>query len=226
MPLNERPRERLMRYGANYLSDVELLTLIIGNGGKQNSAMDLAYMLLSENDGFINLCHHQQNLKDYVGIGNAVMTKLEALFELCKRYKDRQLESNSENIDALYVYQHYLLKMKKIDQEHLFLLILDRRKQIICEKTLAIGNEKQLIASSKIILSHVLGNKGRMFYLIHNHPCDTLDPSTDDLTFTLLLENEARQFGLTLIDHLIITSQGYYSLKNHTQVLISGKKDE
>lgn len=214
LPVHERPREKAIRYGIETLADYELLALIIGSGYKGHSALDVSYDLLSKKSGLINVIGLPYvTLSKYSGIGKDKALKILAAFEIAKRFQSLKDDLNYKLINSNYIYQRYINKlMSDFDnQEFLFLVILDKKKNIIHETNLYKGNENSVNYSIKQIIKKVIQYGGRFFYIIHNHPSGSLKPSPDDCSFTMNLIADCKNLGLTLCDHLIISSMGYYS---------------
>lgn len=211
LPSNEKPREKLMRYGVESLSNVELITIIIGSGTKNNSAMDVAYNLL-RNKGLLSLSHIPY--EDYMkisGIKKAKALMLASIFELYRRLSTLHSDLESNEVTSLNVYHRYRDYLKGEAQEILGVLILDKNKQIITEKIIYKGTKNYIKTSSRDILKLLVLKEGTYFYLYHNHPDGSLEPSDSDIVFTESLIQETRKYGFILLDHLIITENGYFS---------------
>ena len=217
IPNIDQPRERALRFGINNLSDAELLAILIGVGSKENNVLQLANSLLADSLTMFNLASSPyQYFLQFKGISKVKALKLCAAFEIAKRLDNRQhivLEQHAE-INSELLYNRYYLKMISLDKEILVLVVLNRNKQIIYETTLYKGTELGMCLSPKEICKKVLLSKGYYFYVIHNHPNNTIKPSEEDEIFTDELIRVSRKFSLKLIDHLIIGASGYCSLIN------------
>lgn len=215
LPKLDRPREKALRYGIDKLSDYELLALLISSGCKDSSATDIAYAMISENNGLSNLINKPfLDLVNYKGMGKAKALKIEAAFEIARRFQSLKYINKEKVEDLSLLYSHFceiFLRPNIHIQESLFLLILDRNKRIIHEVNLYKGSEDSINYSFRQIINQVLLHNGHFFYVIHNHPSDSLEPSDDDCFFTINLIKECKKFHIKMLDHLIISSQGYYS---------------
>lgn len=226
LPVLERPREKALYYGIEQLADHELLALLIASGSKDNSAIDIAYFMLRDNSGLYNLVQKPlSDLTNYKGMGKKKALKLVAAFELAKRYQSKQLEVGVIITGTEMIYQR--LKNSPInnsffDQEHLYLIILNKKKKIIHEMNLYKGNESSVTTSNNQIIQQVILHSGAYFYIVHNHPSGELLPSPEDTFFTCTLIGECQKFGIQMLDHLIISKAGYYSFLKQKCFLDNG----
>lgn len=219
LPYLDRPREKALRYGIEKLSDYELIALLISSGTKEESATDIAYTMISQNNGLINVINKPLNdLLSFKGIGKAKAIKIKAAFEIAKRCQSPS-KYDKEKVDSSYaIIQRYRpLFIANSYQENLYLVILDWKKRIIHEMNLYRGNESSVSYSNRQIIQQVLMHNGHFFYVIHNHPSGSLEPSEGDVFFTASLINECRKFKIKMIDHLIISSKGYYSFLSQSK---------
>ena len=219
LPLLDRPREKALYYGIETLADHELLALLIGSGSKDSSAIDIAYFMLRDNKGLNNLANRPLlDLENYKGMGKAKAIKLSAAFEIAKRFQNKKYEEKEVISDSGPIYH----RMKRLlgytefpNQEVVYLVILDNKKKIVHQVNLYKGTERSVNVSSTQIIQQVIIHSGSFFYIVHNHPSGILEPSDEDLFFTTNLLKECSRFGVVMLDHLIISHQGYYSFTKH-----------
>lgn len=210
-----RPREKALYHGIGSLNEVELLALIIEQGTKDANALTLAKTLLER---FINLANLYR-IKDprllmIKGIGKAKALKLLAVFELNKRlvYTESEMDSFQYNQDKII--RNYQVRIGRLPKEHMYLIALNKRKTMIFEKRLYIGNERGLELDTKEIIRELLLVNAVYFVLIHNHPSGSTLPSKSDIIATETLLLAARKFNLTLLDHIIVSPNDYMSLRD------------
>ena len=216
----DKPREKAKRFGIESLKDEELLALIISSGTVGHSSLDIAKDILDD-------CHHLSVLINkpllyyhgFKGLKNANAFKLLAVFEITKRIKEKELYVKEEKqvITSESLYQRYALRLVGLTQEQLIIIILNKNKQIITEKTLYCGDENNIPINYRDILRLIMIHNGYYFYLIHNHPNDSFLPSEADVTFTKKVEAKAKHINVKLLDHIIISRKGYYSFL-HAQI--------
>lgn len=186
--------------------------MLIGSGGKDNSALDIAKAMVEDNHSLINLADKSvTELKEYKGISDARALNLSAVFELAKRYQEKVWEESKDEINIDFLYQKYAPRLITASQEMLVLVILDKKKQITHEITLYKGGHNKLTLSYRDIFKQIIIHNGYYFYVIHNHPNNDLYPSKDDISFTVELTRKCDKLDITLMDHLIFTENGYYS---------------
>ena len=214
LPLSEKPREKAERFGIEKLKDEELLAIIINSGTVGHSSLDIARDLLNE-------CHSLEELlnkptayfNSFKGLKNAKSLKLIAALEIAKRINEKQRLIYEEKVvvDSETLYRRYSVSLARITQEVLAIIILNKNKQIIFEKILYQGDDGTIPVNTRDILRLLMIHNGYYFYLIHNHPNNTLIPSESDIKFTKKLEEKTKHLNVHLIDHLIISQSGYYS---------------
>ncbi len=214
LPNIEKPREKAERFGIDSLKDEELLALIIDFGTVGHSSLDIARDLLDD-------CHYLSELlykpKQYFfsfkGLKTAKALKIMALVEIAKRISEKQrlIYEEKTEVTSDSLYKRYSITLAKMEQEVLAIVILNKNKQIIYERILYQGDDSNITLSSREILRLLMIHNGYYFYLIHNHPNSSLFPSELDIEFTGRIKEKAKLFNCKLVDHLIISSNGYYS---------------
>ena len=212
LPTLERPREKAFHYGVDKLSDHELLAILINSGTKESSAIDIAYRLLQDNHGLYNLVRKPfSDLLQVKGIGFSKAVKIMAAFEIAKRFNSLIPIDDDIQLNSNFIYEKYKHLLSTINHEGIYLLILNRQKKVIHEVNLFKGNESSVACSWRQIIQQVLIHNGKYFYLIHNHPSGDHHPSEEDINFTTTLIKESQKLNIRLLDHLIISSSGYFS---------------
>lgn len=214
IPKNQRPREKAVRYGFDTLSDAETLAIIISSGTREASAIDLANEILSNFGGLYNtITKPYEEFLKFKGIKQATATKLSAVFEIAKRYNSLRITNieNDENVDAENLFRKYVNSLAKFDHEVFIIIVLNKRKKIVFERTLFEGSEMEVSFSTRDVVKTVLSHNGYYFYVIHNHPSGDVLPSKQDIYLTSSLMKVCSSVGICLLDHLIIGKNRYYS---------------
>ena len=209
------PREKALQFGIDSLTDKELLAILIGSGGKDNSVFLIADSLL-RTYGSLSLLS-KANYKDISaqkGLKDSKALKLITAFEIHRRLNTPKYQNEVilDSIDKIYARYKYL---EDYDQEILCLIMLNSRKRILKEKVLYQGTCEGFSINLKEIISEILISKCSSFILVHNHVDELISPSQDDLISTRIINYQVKNLGLKLLDHLIIYKNGYYSLKEH-----------
>ena len=220
IPNSLKPRERLINFGADNLSDEELLSIILKTGTKEKNVKQLSLEILSKFNNITELKKiSYQNLIEINGLGIAKATELIAVVELGKRiFQNITIEqmikcTNSKNIVD---YFSYLFKDKK--QEEFYVIYLDSKKKYISKKRLCVGSINFTIAHPREIFKEAYLLSASSIICIHNHPSGDATPSKIDNAIT----EKIRQIGLlhdiTLVDHLIIGKEKYYSYFENNKI--------
>lgn len=216
IPCQERPRERLIKFGSESLADAELLSIILNSGGPGVNAVTLSQNLLAEFGSVHDLIYSElTQLRQVKYLGITKSCRIKAVGELCKRAispgESNQLPMNSaENVYSLI--RPYILG-KKV--ECLYVLSLDLNNRLIKLNLLSLGTISQSLADVREILRYSLLNNATSIVLVHNHPSGSLIPSQDDKNLTERLSKACFLSGLVLLDHVIVTENSYFSFKSH-----------
>ncbi len=214
LPKPERPRERLKNFGPEALSAQELLALVIGRGIPKKSVMNIAQELLSEFGSVKAISQATiEELSKIKGIGLAKAAQIKACFELGKR-QDLEPELKDFNIkDPQSVVKAIRASIKDKAKEHFKLILLNPRNKIIGISTVSIGTLNTSLAHPREIFKEAIIHNAMSVVLAHNHPSGDPEPSEDDLTITRRLVEAGKILGIDVIDHIIITKDGFFSFK-------------
>lgn len=202
---NERPRERLCQFGAQILSNSELLAILFGSGNKNQSAIELANQLLSEHHNLTNLLNLSQNdLQQHQGIGVAKYCQLQAAFELAKRYYREQIEYPKALINSQQVKQVLQVELKGYEHEVFAALFLNNRYQLLRFEILFEGTVNQTSVYPREIAKRCLRYNAAALIIAHNHPSGDHKPSQSDLELTQRVAQTLELIDVKLLDHLIV----------------------
>jgi DNA repair protein RadC len=208
IPAFERPREKLTAKGPEALSDVELLAVILGSGIKGRDVFQVAKAILKHLDQSKNPINVAQ-LKEIEGIGLAKACQVLAAFELARRRLIKDRIQIRDVRDVLPLINHIVDKK----QEYFICLSLNGANEVIGNRVVTVG----LLNSNQIhpreVFVDVISDRAAAVILAHNHPSGQLQASADDLTTTRQLIEAGKILGITVLDHVIVTKQGYLSLK-------------
>jgi DNA repair protein RadC len=217
---DERPREKLLRKGAEALSVSELLSILIGSGAKGYSAVDLARNILNYCSEDITLLSrlNPDELQKVKGIGPAKAILIRAAFEL----STRRLTSTGKKLPLIgsskdaYVYLGPILSSK--NYEEFWILLLNRRNQIIKPYKVSEGGISGTVADPRRIFKTALENSASGMILCHNHPSGNLKPSEADIRLTKKIKAGGDQLDISILDHIIIAGTSYYSFADEGQL--------
>ena len=212
LPVDERPRERMLLHGADTLSNAELLAILLGTGTRGRNAIELGRDLLMEAGGLSALS--KRNIAQLVkvsGLGPAKASRLIAALELGTRIRDNAPDEpfayDTESLGRSLVgyYSQYR-------QERLGAVFLDARRRILKQAEIYIGTLNSALVSTRDIITGALLENAAAVVIYHNHPSGDPIPSDDDQSFTYKLKDSLRNIDIELVDHLIIGSHRYYSM--------------
>lgn len=203
------PREKLKKYGVENLTDLELLQIMIGSGNKQTSAKLIAKRLLGLLKNQKGSIAYEDVLK-IPGMGPAKTCEIVALFELGRRYLIPANRPIIENPKDAFMQLEYLAAKK---QECFAILTLDGANRLISNEVVFVGTLNQSFIHPREIFAKAIEDRAASIILAHNHPSGSLEPSVEDKDITEKLEQIGELLGIKVLDHLIVTTQGFCSLK-------------
>ena len=220
IPVNERPRERLINNGVEVLNNEELLALLLKTGTKKMSSKNLACLLLNKIGDINKLKDISYNeLLKIDGIGSAKACDIIAAIELGKRINKEFPSINNIKItstDIVHKYYKDIIGDKK--QEYFYCIYLDNSKKIIKDKLLFIGTINQSIVHPREVFKEAYLLSASSIICVHNHPSGSLKPSIEDINLTKRLKEIGNLLGIYVLDHIIITENGYYSFYENNNI--------
>ena len=221
IPVNERPRERLIENGSSNLSNEELLAILIKQGTKDKSAKELSLEILKIVDDISELKNiTYEKLINIKGIGKASATTILALIELGRRIyrKDKSnLKVKLTNSTSIYNYMKYLLEDKK--QEYFYAIYVNTKKEVIERKLLFMGTINRSTVHPREIFKNAYLESASGIICIHNHPSGDINPSREDIILTNSLVEIGRVSGIPVLDHIIIGEDNYYSFFDNGRII-------
>lgn len=219
LPLEERPRERLVHYGSENLSATELMAIILRTGSMNRTAISLAEELLTHFKDLRGVAKASYGeIAKVKGIGIAKAVQLKAAFELGRRI----LTSNPVQLPTIKrphdVFDLLKASYQDLDREHFKVVHLNVKNQVLKVETTAIG----ILSSSPVHPREVFKEAVKMnsagLILTHNHPSGDPTPSRDDLSLTARLQEAGQILGIQIIDHVIFGDNRFVSLKECGQL--------
>ena len=215
LPKEEMPRERLIKYGVNNLSNEDLISILIRTGNKDSNVKELSSKILSKIKDISNL--DDLSLREFTeikGVGEAKALTILAAIELGKRVSNKNINDRVliNNTSKVHEYFAPLLKDKK--QENLLVILLDNKKRLISYQNMYQGTSESSIVSIKEILNYAIKERASAIIIMHNHPSGIVSPSDEDIKLTNNLISSGKLIGIPLIDHLITNGVDYYSFFN------------
>lgn len=211
---DERPRERLLKHGANCLSDAELVAILLRTGTSSMNAVELARSLLGESGGRIgNIASMSiERLMRLHGLGPAKAAALAAGFEIGRRCALESIDTKHKSISSPSgVYRLMAPHLKTLDHEECWVLYLNRANRLIGREMTSSGGLESTIVDCKQITRRALEMKASGIILVHNHPSGSPLPGVADINQTRILKNALSTCDISLLDHVVIGDGSYYS---------------
>jgi DNA repair protein RadC len=221
LPKSERPRERLIEFGADSLSSIELLALILGRGVKGESVISTAQKLLNRFESLKKIIEASpEELMQMKGLGQAKASQLKACFEIARRVKveddDRiSKKKKYKNItcpeDMINIIRS---KINNENRENFYVISLDVRNNFIGIDTVSSGTLSASLVHPRETFESAIRRHAAHIIVAHNHPSGDPEPSEDDIKITKRLVDAGKIMGIDVLDHLIITGENYFSFKD------------
>lgn len=213
IPKIDRPRERLINFGAESLSNEELLSILLKTGTKDVSVKELASTILNKIGEINKLSEMNYHvLSSIPGVGSAKACTLLAVVELSKRITRKNASLNNviiKSADIAFDYFRYIFKDQK--QEYFYVIYLDNKKRVIENKLLFKGTLNQSIVHPREVFKSACILSASSIICVHNHPSGNVEPSKEDINLTKRLSEIGILMGIKVVDHLIISDDKYFS---------------
>lgn len=214
IPQSERPRERMLKYGAENMSSVELLAILLRTGNSKESVLQVAQNLLVQTETLKNL--NETSLEELMkirGIGLAKAIQIKAGIELGRRVVKQAPEEKfiiRKPEDAAKFIMEDIAFLKK---EHFITLLLDTKNHIISKETISIGTLNASIVHPREVFKPAIKKSVSAIILVHNHPSGDTTPSNEDIKVTRRLIKAGEILGIDVLDHIIIGGSEHLSFK-------------
>ena len=213
IPKEERPRERLIKYGAKNLSTEDLIAIILKTGTKDYSSRYLASEILKLVSDVSDLKKITlSKLININGIGAVKAIEFLAALELGRRVYDyKPLDNNLKCNSAEKIYNYFKSELSGIAQEYFYCIYLDQHKKLIDKKLLFKGTLNKSLIHPREIFKEAYLSSAAYIICVHNHPSGNVIPSNEDIIVTQNLVKIGKLQGIPVIDHIIIGKNNYYS---------------
>lgn len=212
-PEELRPREKLLQYGPEALSDQELLAILLRTGTKDRSALELAHELLLSG-GFVNLTQiSMEELKSFKGMGLAKSAQIKAALEIGRRLARQKMGPRPVIRTPEDVANILMGEMNFLDREHFKVLNLNTKNQVIGIDDVSVGSLNASLVHPREVFKQAIKRSAAWLILAHNHPSGNLQPSKEDEMLTKRLYDAGKLLGIEVLDHLIFGQNSYLSMK-------------
>lgn len=218
-PEQMRPRERMEMFGAERLSDAELLAILLSTGYRESNVLELASQLLQMHRGITGLQDLSlSELTQQKGIGKAKATTILAAIELGKRVHNSTVahrDTIHSSADAGILMESH---MRHLDREQFSILLLNTNKGIISMETISIGTLDSSPVHPREVFKQAIRHSASSVILAHNHPSGVCQPSGKDIEITERMVTVGKIIGIDVIDHIIVGKDTYYSFQEHAMM--------
>jgi len=214
---DDRPREKMLRKGAQSLSDAELLAILIGSGSKNETVVELSRRILHD-------CHDNLNelaqlsihelCKRFKGIGEAKAISIMAAMELGKRRKLAVTLERKKITSSIHLFELFEPILADLPHEEFWVALITGGNKLIELKRLTQGGTRQTVVDIPLLLKMALEKSAPLVAVAHNHPSGQKRPSHEDEVITKRIKTGCEAIGINLLDHIIIANNEYYSFSD------------
>lgn len=210
IPKSDRPREKLQLKGAESLSDLELLAVLLGSGTKKVDVMALASRILKvvdQSGGTADV----NALQQIEGVGSAKAALIAAALEFARRRIRPEGTKISSPVDVLPLISHFADRK----QEHFICLSLNGANEVITSRVVSVGLVNKTQVHPREVFADPITDRAASIIVAHNHPAGTLTPSKEDIEITMQLKSAGKTLGIKLLDHIIFNHKGFFSFQEN-----------
>lgn len=213
---DDRPREKFLLKGKSALSDSELLAILIGSGSRNESAVQLCQRILASTNNNLNQLGKLSiaQLTQFKGIGEAKALTIAAALELGRRRRSEEVVEHSKITSSKSVFEIMQPIIGELPHEEFWVLYLNNSNKVIYKSQLSKGGITGTIVDVRLIFKTVFEHNATAIILTHNHPSGKLMASEQDIQVTKKIKLAAQQLDVNLLDHIIITENGFYSFND------------
>ncbi|CAN5312474.1 DNA repair protein RadC [soil metagenome] len=212
---DEQPREKLMKYGSESLSDAELLAILLRTGSKKMNVIQTSHALIDHFGGLRNLARQRwQSVLVIPGIAKVKAVTLEALFELSRRIEVAKLGEQLHISSPQEAAAFFMPILRDLTIEQFYVGFLNNSKILTGYKRISSGGSKATIVEPAEVMRQAIMNNANSILLVHNHPSGTLKESTADIRLTQRISGIGIEMGVPVDDHIIIAGDTYISFRS------------
>ena len=217
---DDKPREKLVHKGKSVLSDAELIAILIGTGGRNESAVELAKRILASANNNLNELGKLsiKQLMQFKGIGEAKAVTIAAALEMGRRRRGEAAQKITKITSSNSVFELLQPMMGELPHEEFWIVYLNNANKVMLSALLSKGGITGTLVDVRLVLKQALELGAVGLILAHNHPSGTLRPSEADKQVTSKLKLAAEALDIKVLDHVIITQQDYFSFADNAML--------
>ena len=218
-PKDERPRERLFKYGEHTLSNAELLAILFKSGSEGSSAVDLGREIITHFKTFRNMSHSDVGvLRKFKGMGDAKIAQLRSAFEIGRRFMCEEKKILGKVSAPREVAEFLMPRLRDLKKEIFQILLLDSKNNIIDIIEIEEGTVDQAAPQVREVILKAIQNFAVSIIAVHNHPSGDPEPSEEDVAFTENLKRAGEALQISVLDHIIIGDNRFYSFADEKRL--------
>lgn len=216
-PKEDRPREKMMQYGEQTLSNSELLAILLRTGTKGESALDLARKVLHKFKTFRNMSHTDvRDWLEFKGLGTAKIAQIKAALEIGRRFREDEIRLERPQIkSAKDIVDILMPQMRDLKKEVFKVVFLNSQNRILAIEDLEEGTVNHAAPIIREIFQRALQHFAVSIICVHNHPAGDVMPSEEDKNFTRQLFESGKILGINMLDHIIVGDGKSYSFQGN-----------
>ena len=220
MDADQQPREKALKYGVEVLSLSELWALILRVGSLRYPITELCRDLMNKNGGSLHKLERRtmEELCDFPGIGETKAIQILAVMQLIKHYCRELIPMEDPIRSSRQIYDRMRDVIGNLDHEEIWLLLPNRQNRIVKDCRLTSGTSTASVFDIKPVIKKALLENAEGIILCHNHPSGSLRPSPQDDNLTRELKEGCKYMNIRLLDHVIVTANGYYSYNDSSKL--------
>lgn len=213
IPIDDRPREKLLLRGAQSLTDAELLAILLRTGTKGISVIEVAQSIIKKYGNLSALAHQSiESLKKANGVGNDKAATLTAAFEIVRRIESQSKWFSNKKIKTPEDVAKIFIPLFRDEVKEKFIVIcLNSANKIIRYEIISVGSLNSSIVHAREVFKVAIENNSANIILMHNHPSGNIEPSNEDIKVTKRLVESGKILDITVFDHIIIAGNSYLS---------------
>jgi DNA repair protein RadC len=214
LPFDERPRERLLRHGAEAIATAELIAIILANGTKGKTVLQLAQEILGRFESLEAVSHASvEELCTIKGLGVVKAVQLKAALMLGLRASRTVKPPEYPILTPLHAYNALKEDLENLKKEHFVVLLLNAKSHLIRMEVVSIGTLTNTLVHPREVFSPAVRHNAASIIIAHNHPSGDSTPSKQDIELTRQLVSAGKMMGIAVNDHLIVGKGNYISLR-------------
>ncbi|WP_430934938.1 RadC family protein [Saccharicrinis sp. 156] len=219
--VEDRPREKLLSKGISSLSNAELIAILIGSGNRNESAVDVSKRILNDVNNNLNELGKltiDKLKRGYSGIGEAKAISIVAAMELGRRRKLSEAKEKCKITASRDIYDLMHPILADLPHEEFWVVLLNRANKVLSTQKISQGGISGTVIDSKLIMKGAIDQLASSIILCHNHPSGNLRPSSHDVSNTKKLVEAGKVMEIPILDHVIVTDNGYYSFADEGEI--------